>query len=340
MRLEEACEPIFARHETFQLRYGWFKKAYEGVVANPGIFLADDSTVELGVGKNMVKAIRFWGRAARILADVPHPTDRRTILAAPSRIGTALLSDDGWDPYCEDPASLWLLHWWMLAPPSVLPVWWAAFNDFSAIQFWEDDISRFVTDLIAATPGWEPPHESSITKDVTCMLRTYGPSWGGPRTGIDDLLDCPFRELGLLTAMAGPGRKFRFVPGTKPTLPPAVILFASLDFVSRAEQAGGQTVTVSRLSTEPGGPGRIFRLTEAALISALEAAIQGTKGVKLASPAGVTQLHFGGAPDKLASSVLTNYFAERRAGLRDVAPVGGRQGDLPVLGELTGAIAK
>ena len=29
MRLDESCEPAFARHETFHPRYGWVKKGYD-----------------------------------------------------------------------------------------------------------------------------------------------------------------------------------------------------------------------------------------------------------------------------------------------------------------------
>jgi hypothetical protein len=329
MRIEEAAKPTFARHETFHPRYGWFKKGHDGALHSPGLFLADGATVELGVGKNMVRAIRFWGHAAKILAPVSHVSNRRTVLSTPSRIGNALLSDDGWDPYCEDPASLWLLHWWMLAPPSILPVWWASFHEFTDVEFSDDDLSRFAVEHISSTPGWQSPHETSINKDVSCLLRTYGPTSARARAGVDDLLDCPFRDLGLLSAVAGRARVFRFLPGAKPTLPSEVVLFAALDFLARTERAGAQTVTISRLATEPGGPGRAFRLTEAALSAALETAARGCALVKLAAPAGVGQLHFDGSPDEVASAVIASYFADRRDRLDSFGAVGGPDGDLP-----------
>ncbi len=62
MRLAEAAERPFARHETFHPRYSWFRKAYSHVDDNPRIFSRPDAPVEIGVGKNMVRAIRFWGR--------------------------------------------------------------------------------------------------------------------------------------------------------------------------------------------------------------------------------------------------------------------------------------
>ncbi len=331
MRVEEACAPVFARHETFHPRYGWLKKAYDGALADPRVFTSENATVQLGVGKNMVRAIRFWGRAAKVLGEQPDPSRPRVSLSLPSEIGRAVLADDGWDPYCEDPATLWLVHWWLLAPSSVLPVWWGAFHDFTALEFTEEQMTEFAIDHIRATPGWQSPHRSSIAKDVSCLLRTYcHGSVVAPRTGIDDLLDCPFRELGLLRSVQGRPRTFRFVLGAKPTLPPEVVLFAALDFVVRTEAQAPRTITVSRLASEPGGPGRAFRLPEAAFVSALEAAVRRAPDAKLASPAGVVQLQFQADPAELAARVLFEYFASRRSGVRAAPSIAGSAAELPI----------
>ena len=41
MRLVDAAKPTFARHETFHPRYGWFRKAYSHVDADPHVFSRD-----------------------------------------------------------------------------------------------------------------------------------------------------------------------------------------------------------------------------------------------------------------------------------------------------------
>ena len=75
MRLEAACQPAFARHETFHPRYGWVKKAYDAAAADGDVFNSDDAVVTLGVGKNMVKSIRFWGTAFGVIANAPVPAE-------------------------------------------------------------------------------------------------------------------------------------------------------------------------------------------------------------------------------------------------------------------------
>ena len=69
MRLENACTDTFARHETFHPRFGWFRKAFVAAATDLAIFNDPDATVRLGVGKNMVRSLRFWGTASHLLVD-------------------------------------------------------------------------------------------------------------------------------------------------------------------------------------------------------------------------------------------------------------------------------
>lgn len=305
MRLDEACEPHFGRHETFHPRWGWIKKAVDAGV-DRRTFTADDATLRLGVGKNMVRAIRFWGHATKTLTHVPNPENARQPLSVPTRIGWAVFGKGGWDPYTEHPGTLWLLHWLMLAPRSELPVWWTAFNEFGALEFTDGQLQAFVEDQIEATSAWGDVHPGTIGKDVSCMLRTYAsvPRGKGARQAFDDTVDGPMRELGLLRCTDPASRTYRFVLAGKPTLPPSLVLYASLDFMVRTASSG-QTITVSRLATEAGAPGRVFKLTETELTEALTtAATSHATTVSLASQGGVAQVAFHGSAASAATNVL------------------------------------
>jgi hypothetical protein len=55
----------FSGHETFACRYAWLPKALQAIESNSIVFSNEDQAmVELGVGKNMVRAIRFWVEAS------------------------------------------------------------------------------------------------------------------------------------------------------------------------------------------------------------------------------------------------------------------------------------
>ena len=59
----------FGRHETFALRYSWLTKGFQTFTKNPEIFSSDEATIDLGVGKNRVNAIKYWLRATSMLDD-------------------------------------------------------------------------------------------------------------------------------------------------------------------------------------------------------------------------------------------------------------------------------
>ena len=206
----------------------------------------------------------------------------------------------------EDPGTLWLLHWLLLARPCRLPVWWLAFNEFHPVEFTDDDLEAATTAQLGAVPVWAAPHPSSVKKDVSALLRTYAPAARSARAGIDDLLDCPLRELTLIGRSAATNR-YRFTLGAKPALPSAVLAYAVLDFVARTD-TGGSTVTLSRLAHESGAPGKVFKLTDGEIQASLEPIINESAAIALTTTTGDVQLSWSKEPREVATEVLDHYY--------------------------------
>jgi len=96
----------FSGHETFPCRYTWLPKAVTHIRENPHLFSDEGrAMVTLGVGKNMVRAIRFWAE----VAGVAHPNHKGGWSV--TEFGNNLFGYDGYDPYLEDIQTLWLIHW-------------------------------------------------------------------------------------------------------------------------------------------------------------------------------------------------------------------------------------
>ena len=322
MRLDQAATPTFAHHQTFHPRFGWIKKGYTATLDDPAVFLSDDATVRLGVGKNMVAAIRFWTVAFRVLERYPAPDNQRVAHARPTPLGTALLDEQtGYDPYFEDLATLWVLHWHLVSAQSDVPVWWSTFNDFTSLEFAEEQLLEFVKDEVASTT-WAQPNESSIAKDVDCLLHMYAPRTARARQGIDDLLDSPFRELTLITAAPGTPSRYRFNRGSKPGLSPEILVYACLDYLARFEP-DARTATLTHLANDPGTPGRLLKVTEDAMHQALLAVADRHEPVSVSSPAGAPQLAFYGDPADVAAQLLHAHYARRQPTLELVQPVAG-----------------
>ena len=317
MRLDESCDPVYARHETFHPRYGWIKKGYDAAAQHgPDFFNKEVAVVRMGVGKNMVKSIRHWSLAFKVLESIKTP-GRRLPTIEPSAVGRAWFDDgSGVDPYMELPGTDWLLHWWLLAPPCQAPVWWVAFNEFTAIEFTEEQLLSFVLDRLGS---FGRPNGSSVKKDVSVLLRMYS-SGHLARATFEDKIDCPFRELGLLQPSASEPGGYRFLVGPKVTLPSEVFAATVIDFSARA---GGQdrVINLSRALTEPGSPGRAFRLTDAAVMDLLDEAAGNSKAIDIKISNGMPQLVLSSSPAQAMRELLATHYAQFDAALNWPLPV-------------------
>ena len=215
--IENIQTPRFAGHETFSLRYGWLKKAVDATAADPLVFTRDDALVTLGVGKNMVRSIRHWGLATGILEEDPEQQNNRGRHIRPSALGDMLFEARGLDPYLEEPGTLWLVHWRLASRPEGPTTWYWVFNHFAEGEFTKARLITALQDL-SEQGDWTRVAENSLKRDVDCFIRTYVPSRATKTQVLEDTLDCPLAELGLIQEIEG-GRIYAFARGEHPSLP-------------------------------------------------------------------------------------------------------------------------
>jgi hypothetical protein len=297
--------PAFARHDTFHPRHGWLKKAYDLVDELPDLFTREDAAHQLGVGKNMVRAIRHWSFAFGILE--PGTDEHRHPVSRATDLGRNLLDEPtGWDPYLEDPASLWLLHWQLVGRPEWATGWTYTFFRFGRADFTIRDLARAFGTYVEKEYAGARYAPSSYEKDASCLVRMYAlPT--GVRLG-EESIQCPFAELGLLRPGAEPGT-FAFAVGPKPSLPDEMIAAASAEFLLK-RAGGARTIALHRLLHDAGSPGLAFRLSESALYGALEAVAERDPGLAVIESAGVIQLAITDHPNEVATRLWASHFAQ------------------------------
>lgn len=255
---EDNYRPQLSGHETFPLRYGWLKKAYDAVEAtqddreNRSVFLSDDAIARFGVGKNMVASMRHWAAAAWIVEE----SERGSIIK-PTALGRLLLGRSGLDPYLENPASLWLIHWQLASRPEKT-TWFWAFNHFPALTFDREHLLKGL-ERLAKERGWSRAAGATLKNDVSCFIRTYTAQPAASNAGHEDSLESPLTELGLIKPV-GKRDGFRFVRGPKSTLSDGIFLYSLVDFWSR--HSSSSTLSFEAIAHEPGSPGRVFLLDE------------------------------------------------------------------------------
>jgi hypothetical protein len=309
---EPELHSSFARHETFHPRYGWLKKGFDSAREDPGVFLREDATTVLGVGKNMVRAIRYWCLAYKVLREKRREDNSRLNDVYPTEFGESLFDEDGWDPYLEDPGSLWLLHWQLLSLPCRAPAWWAIFNSSRSPEFNDGALVEELRRFRDEHAGWEDIAESSLEKDVRCLLRMYGSATQG-RDLLEDSVDSPFVELEFLRPIPGARRQWALNVGAKRHLPDEIIAYACLDY-ARATDSTARVLGIAGLARNTGSPGRAFALSETTLGDALARYAEGkAASVRITHAAGNRQLVLPEDLDCEAMHILAGYYGRRHA---------------------------
>lgn len=294
--------PQFSGHETFPLRYGWLKKAVDRVIEieqldqNRAHCWGPEAIAALGVGKNMVASIRHWAIATGVIVE----DGSRSGSASLTDAGNSIFGRGGLDPYMEHPATSWYLHWQIASSPANT-TWYWVFNFLNASTFNRDMLIQRL-ERLAQEYGWRIPSKVTLRHDVACFVRTYSHTPVRGNAPIEDSLESPLTELGLVIP-EGKRDGFRLVRGPKQSLTDGVFSYGLLDYWMRS----GMTATLSfeSIAYAPGSPGRIFLLDENSLAERLVRLDEATGGlVQWSETAGLKQVVRRGKIDEFQALKL------------------------------------
>jgi len=272
----------FGRHETFPLRYSWLTKGFHELRGDSRLFESEDVTVRLGVGKNMVNAIRYWLQAARLV-------ERKEGRYEPTMLGMHLFDADGYDPYLEDEATIWLIHWLIATNAQLATAWFWFFNRFHKPEFTAQELATALADFAKAKiNGRTSP--KTVKQDASILLRMYSRSKTSARTPLEDVLDSPLALLGLVQP-DGSGKHFRSLPQRR-DVSVGIIGFAVVDLCNALNVS---QIPIEHLMYGDRGSaalGAVFRLTEDALLAKLELLVREQSGAfAIRETAGIHQLY-------------------------------------------------
>ena len=253
---------VFSGHESFAVRYGWLPKVYDAVVRDPELFADDERAIlTLGLGKNMVRSVRFWGEAFGVTR-----TEGRVV--RPTKFGRRLLDPDlGTDPYLEDTSSLWRLHWQVTAHGG-LGAWTAALLTVTDVEVTRRRLLDMIVASSAATRGGINAGTAAAHLDI--LVKTYDAASDRGAAVLEDTLGSPFQELDLLrTTVSGGVPTIRLNRGRKGGLDCRAVAFALADHW-RAVAPNSLALTMRSIMLDRLSPGSAFRLDEATMHGLLE----------------------------------------------------------------------
>jgi len=298
----------FSGHESFPLRFSWLAKGVRFCKSKPMGFSDPEAMVSLGVGKNMVRSIRFWCTEAQMIGTARSAARTRKPSLAPTPLGDFLFGEDGADPYVEDPATLWLIHWGLSSRAAGPTTWYVLFNEIRSSEFTTRSVIRDLRQYEVRFSS-EAVAEKTLERDVDCCIRCYVGSSADKKIQGEDVLDCPLAELDLVHRVGEAGA-FSFPRGPRRTLPPVVFASCLAEYCGRVD-IGGRTLSFEQVAYGPGSPGQVFHLSEDALTDLLEDVEALTSGaIRFGMTAGLRQVRLADSvPAPL--SLLKKHFTRR-----------------------------
>jgi hypothetical protein len=153
----------FAKHQSFYLRDGWLRKGLVAVRDDPAAFLGQEAPARLGLGENMVVALRYWLTAFQVTEEVREGSRWMQRLTP---LGQHVLAHD---PYLEQETTLWLLHAQLATNAEGATTWFWFFNHFARPTFTK-------TESLRALRAWAARDrevaEKSLERDFDCLVQT------------------------------------------------------------------------------------------------------------------------------------------------------------------------
>jgi hypothetical protein len=235
--------------------------------------------VALGVGKNMVRAIRFWADAA----EVASPRCKDGGLGA-TDFGELIFGAKGHDEFLEDIRTLWLIHWkFSTNADQPLFAWHYLLNYWHRPDFTRTEaLDAFLQE--AQRMGKKL---SLVTLDhhFTTFLHTYVPTRGKKGEVLEDNLDCPLTELELIQKVgerthADSNRResiYAFRVEEKPEISPELFIYCLDDYWSKWHK-NEKTLSFREVAVGEGSPGQVFKLPEQAIRERLESIERNSAG--------------------------------------------------------------
>ena len=270
----------FSGHETFPCRYAWLPKVVQHLNQNPTLFSDEENAmVRLGVGKNMVRAIKFWAEAAAITLETKSGGLRVT------PFGNDVLGREGYDPYLERIQTLWLIHW-KIASNSTQPLfaWHYLLNRWHRPEFTKSEAMKTLSQ--EAERMGRKLSAVTLEHHFTTFLHTYTATKSKKNEVVEDNLDCPLVELELIRktgerTTSDSGRRepvYSFRLEEKHEISQALFVYCLNDFWTN-RRGHEQTLSFRDVSVSEGSPGQMFKLPEGAIRERLERIKKDSKGI-------------------------------------------------------------
>ena len=172
-------------HESFSIREGWLTKGLIEVSANSKVFSEKDQTDIFGIGTNMVKSLKYWLIATKLIEETKKNEYQL------SELGNLIFQ---YDKYIEKKFTLFLIHTNLVLNSDKAFIWNLFFNKCHFKSFSKRDLFEQISDLLE-TNNYEY-NIKVLNDEISVLLKTYTID-ENEETPEDNFI-CPLTELKLI----------------------------------------------------------------------------------------------------------------------------------------------
>ena len=272
----------FRAHDTFFIRKGWLSKGMDRIDKKPDLFVDkhENPMDVLGIGSNMVKALRYWLQAVGLTVEAT--TGRRIQTLTP--LGKLIKEND---PYIEELGTLYLLQYKLAINRSDATAWYIFFNKFTISEFTKEEFVQSLQNEILMLEDFKSVAIASLEDDFSCIINTYLPRYrlNPDKVSPENNIECPFGELGLVDIANRKKRTYKkSIPAAK-SFNPWVILAVIMD-----QSKGNREISLNDLLTKECNIGRVFNLDAITMLDVLHE-IENMGMIKIIRTAGLDVIH-------------------------------------------------
>lgn len=272
----------FRAHDTFFIRKGWLSKGMERIVEKPDLFVdkAENPMDILGIGSNMVKALRYWMQTVGLTQE---PKSGRRIQSL-TPLGQRIYDNDC---YIEEFGTLYLLQYKLASQKEEATAWYYFFNEFSMSEFTKEEFVQQLQNYIMMDEDGGSVAIRSLNDDFACIINTYLPRYkSNPgKVSPENNIDCPFGELGLVDIANKKQKTYKkSIPSAK-SFNPWVVLAIIMDQAEDRDE-----IALNELLTKPCNIGKVFNLDAITMLDILHE-IESIGMLKIIRTAGLDVVH-------------------------------------------------
>lgn len=247
----------FGAHQSFYLRVNWLPKAMKMRSEDASFFYDEFAFEKIGLGKNMVKSLRYWVVATSVMKE--NKNEDNESVHELTEFGELIFR---YDRFLRLPLTCMILHSLLASNRAYTSTWYWFFNEYTQSTSSNEE-------LLMSLNEWVKQHHkraisiNTLKRDLDCLKQMYN-ARTKPDGDPEDVVASPLSGLGLLY-----DSKEQFVKRS-PELNRLDLDGLYFVLLHYCHVHGVDSVTLEEIQIKPMLWGRLFHLSSNQILEALE----------------------------------------------------------------------